>query len=154
MTDLDALLATFPPEPERIVLPRTPQRHRHEWLLGGVSSVCMRCGKERDESSRRGRSARRLGADGERRSEKRYGMRKVGEFGGPDDLSNDLFLAQQKTTRRAAPLRWKSIFAALDARAGGRTPLLILSYVHHGRETEDFVVLRGRDWAALARHRR
>lgn len=150
-----------------LVIEREPRKcRRHDWWkatthvvsytglerLTDLTSeiVCRRCGKPKDEAAaRRGRSSRRLGGDGERRSEKRYGWRKVGEFGGIDDLVGKLAIVQQKTTRSKPPVRWKSIFAALEGRAAGRIPLLLLSYVAQGKDTEDFIVIRGQDWLAL-----
>ena len=113
-------------------------------------AVCVRCGRLRDEvRARRGKSSRRLGHDGERRSERRYGWQKVGEFGGITDLAGTLAIVQQKTSRRAPPPAWQSIFRALEARAGGRIPLILLSFVKQGVDTEDFIVIRGRDWIQL-----
>ena len=142
-----------------VVVEREPRKcRRHEWAVRPTGYamemtaelVCRRCGKVRDEvKAKRGKSSRRLGHDGERRSEKRYGWAKVGEFGGITDLQGTLAVVQQKTSRRAAPLAWKSIFAALEGRAGGRIPLILLSFVHQGVDTEDFIVVRGRDWLAL-----
>jgi hypothetical protein len=120
--------------------------------VGGIEPTfrCTRCGHLRNETlTRRGRSSRRLGSDGERRSEKRYGWRKVGEFGGIDDLQGKLMIVQQKTTRAAPPAKWKGIFARLDERAGGRVPAILLSFVRAGVDTEDFMLVRGRDWLAL-----
>jgi hypothetical protein len=112
--------------------------------------ICRRCGAVRDPiRAKRGKSSRRLGHDGERRSEKRYGWRKVGEYGGITDLEGTLAIVQQKTSRRAAPVAWKSIFAALEARSGGRVPLILLSFVKAGVPSEDFVIVRGKDWLAL-----
>jgi hypothetical protein len=113
-------------------------------------TTCIRCGRLQDLAlSRRGKSSRRLGSDGERRSEKRYGWVKTGEFGGIDDLVGTMHVVQQKTTRSSPPLRWKGIFARLDERAAGRIPLILLSFVKAGVDTEDFVVVRGKDWLAL-----
>lgn len=98
---------------------------------------------------RRGKSSLRLGKDGERRSHKRYGWKRVGMYGGIDDLVGRMFIVQQKTTRSAPPIGWKGVFARLDERAGGRIPLILHSYVHSGLDTEDFIVIRGRDWLAL-----
>ena len=143
-----------PPEP----IEREPRKcRRHDWAFepggfgDGIAAYrCRRCGRPRDDGLvRRGRSSRRLGHDGERRSEKRYGWRKTGEFGGIDDLMGKLAVVQQKTTRAAPPVRWKSIFARLEGRAAGRIPLILLSFVHSGKDTEDFVVIRGQDWLAL-----
>lgn len=147
--------------------PREPRKcTRHKWtsvaaenvsvgaFLGGTiitaETRCRLCGVVKDEArSRRGKSSRRLGADGERRSEKRYGWRKTGEFGGIDDLVGTMHVVQQKTTRAAPPLRWKGIFARLDERAAGRIPLILLSFVRAGVDTEDFILVRGKDWLAL-----
>jgi ribosomal protein L37E len=143
-----------------------PRRHRHEWVMRPTlvegrdafgnrdhietPTVCRRCGAVRDEAKARvGKSSRRLGHDGERRSEKRYGWRKVGEFGGITDLEGTLAIVQQKTTRTAAPKRWTGIFRQLEARAGGRIPLLLLSFVHQGIAADDYIVIRGQDWLAL-----
>lgn len=169
MTDLDEALGTFaPPDddwPPPVVVENEPRKcRRHEWAADthivstavglpygtAVKYVCMRCGVIRDETrARRGKSSRRLGHDGERRSEKRYGWRKVGEYGGITDLEGTLAIVQQKTSRRAPPARWQSIFRALEARAGGRIPLVLLSFVKQGVDTEDFVIVRGRDWLQL-----
>lgn len=150
MTTLDEL-DLFSKPSDDVVVP-TPRRHRHVWsnLIVAGEIRCAYCSVIRDETlAKRGKSSRRLGHDGERRSEKRYGWAKVGEFGGITDLQGTLAIVQQKTSRRAAPVAWKSIFAALEARAGGRIPLILLSFVRHGVDTEDFIVIRGEDWLAL-----
>jgi hypothetical protein len=159
MTTLDDAALWPPPDPS--VIEREPRKcRRHEWLreivvasgdgTSLVRFVCRRCGKPKDEGlARRGKSSRRLGNDGERRSEKRYGWAKVGEFGGITDLQGTLAIVQQKTSRRAPPPAWMSIFRALEARAGGRIPLILLSFVKQGVDTEDFIVIRGRDWIQL-----
>jgi hypothetical protein len=166
VADLDELLKDQPiAAPTLAGAPTERKCRRHVWgwievhheLSGNVSPVpdldgwrCARCGKPKNEiRSRRGKSSRRLGNDGERRSEKRYGWRKTGEFGGIDDLVGTLHVVQQKTTRSAPPLRWKGIFARLDERAAGRIPLILLSFVRAGVDTEDFVIVRGKDWLAL-----
>lgn len=131
---------------------------RHEWVAITANAeaafagwvYCARCGKVRDEArTKRGRSSRRLGNDQERRAEKVYGWEKIGERGGPDDLRGTLMKVQQKATRSAPPKRWTDIFAALDRVNDGRTPAILLSFVRAGVPTEDFVVVRGKDWIAL-----
>lgn len=149
MTELD-----WPPvAPDAMALERKPRLHRHAYHRQKDGAwLCFLHAEPviRDElAARRGKSSRRLGGDGERRSEKRYGWRKVGEFGGIDDLVGTLAIVQQKTSRRAAPVAWKSILTALEGRAAGRVPLLLLSFVAAGKDTEDFIVVRGRDWLAL-----
>jgi hypothetical protein len=160
MTDLDELLKGQPiAAPTLAGAPTERKCRRHRWTSadGGYDHgirtfvmVCANCLTPKDEArSRRGKSSRRLGNDGERRSEKRYGWTKTGEFGGIDDLVGTLHVVQQKTTRAAPPLRWKGIFARLDERAAGRIPLILLSFVRAGVDTEDFVIVRGKDWLAL-----
>lgn len=150
MTDLTDY---WPPAEPREVL--TPRRHRHVWVAHRagdelVEYRCKLCSVLRDETkARRGKSSRRLGHDGERRSEKRYGWTKVGEFGGVTDLQGTLAIVQQKTSRRAAPPKWQAIFRSLEARAGGRIPLILLSFVRQGVDPDDFIVIRGRDWLNL-----
>lgn len=155
----------WPPAPAVELEPRKCKRHQwgrvqgigrydeatgHELGILVDQQTCSRCGKPKDEArSRRGKSSARLGKDGERRSEKRYGWRKVGEFGGITDLEGTLAIVQQKTSRRPAPSAWMGIFRQLEARAGGRIPLILLSFVRAGVDTEDLVVIRGRDWLAL-----
>lgn len=157
MTTLDELDLFSKPSD---VVVETPRKcRRHEWAIDYIDPaadyptkiyVCRRCHAVRDETrARRGKSSRRLGHDGERRSEKRYGWRKVGEYGGITDLEGTLAIVQQKTSRRAPPVAWKSIFAALEGRSGGRIPLILHSFVRAGVDTEDFIVIRGRDWLQL-----
>lgn len=158
MTDLDDALAAVSPQPEaaRTLVEPTPRRHRHEWCHFPAEEpfravdVCLRCGKAKDEvRSRRGKSNRRLGADQERRIERVYGPRKVGEYGDPVDHLGRLGKWQSKS-HRTAPPKW--LAGPLARMAGIRddlVPLLILSYVRQGKPTEDFVIVRGCDWLAL-----
>jgi hypothetical protein len=133
----------------------TRKCRRHEWasLLPPFDSalvVCARCGAPRDLArARRGKSSRRLGADQERRAERVYGFAKRGEMGDIVDLQGVTKKVQQKSTRREPPARWVGIFAALDAINDGRTPAILLSYVRQGRPTEDYFVIRGKDWLDL-----
>jgi hypothetical protein len=156
-SDLDRLPFDQPEAAGPSLTGAAPRKcRRHTWIrtvviaTGEDAISCARCPAIRDETrARRGKSSRRLGADGERRSEKRYGWRKTGEFGGIDDLVGRMFIVQQKTTRSLPPIRWKGIFARLEERAAGRVPVILLSFVKQGVDTEDFMVVRGRDWLAL-----
>ena len=150
MTDLDELLAAEPIAAPTRAGARGRRHLRHHFERAAEGDFRCTCGAVRDETrARLGKSSRRLGHDGERRSAKRYGWRKTGQYGGIDDLEGRMFLVQQKTTRSAMPVRWKSIFARLDERAGGRIPVILLSYVHAGKGTEDLILVRGKDWIAL-----
>lgn len=98
---------------------------------------------------RRGKSARRLGTDGERRTEKRYGWVKTGEYGGINDHVGTMAVVQQKTTREGAPKTWLDIYGRLERNAGGKIPLILFSFVKQGTPTQDFILIRGADWLAL-----
>lgn len=159
--DLDALLATTEPEqPTAVSL--VAGRHTHVW------SVCT-CGAHRDlEAPRRGRSARRLGGDTERRLERVYGPRKVGEYGDAIDLLGSWFAWQSKATRDDPPdwmiavdqpvQRQPTELVVRCARAmapisGDRAPLVIQTFVRRDgpkdQRTRDWIWVRTFDWGAL-----
>ena len=148
MTDLDWL----PPANQTLAVP-TPRRHRHVWTpLPGANAPqdtmygCLQHAETvyRDETrARRGKSSRRLGNDGERRSEKRYGLQKIGERGEITDLRGTIWKVQQKTSRRAVPATWRAIFSQLDATKDGREAAIIVSFVKQGFPTQDFWIVRG-----------
>ncbi len=158
MTSLDALLATTAPDPVTAVS-LVPGRHQHTW------TVCT-CGAQRDmEAPRRGRSARRLGGDTERRLAARYGAKKVGQFGDPIDLLGRIFAWQAKATRDAMP-GWLAAVdqpvwhtpapaivvqsvAAMEPILAGRIPLVVQSFVRQGVPTEDRIWVRATDWRDL-----
>ena len=161
MTDLDDLLSTTTPEPVTAVS-LVPGRHQHTW------TVCT-CGAQRDmEAPRRGRSARRLGGDTERRIERTYGPRKVGEFGDAVDLIGRDFVWQSKATRddppawlaaivgpviRPAPALVIRCAAAMAPIANGRAPLVIQTFVRRDgpkdERTRDWIWVRALDWVDL-----
>ena len=127
---------------------------------------CDRCGIAKDDvRSRRGTSARRLGGDQERRIERVYGPRKVGEHGDAIDLLGRDFAWQSKATRQppaawlsgvdsaglrfAAPALVRESVAAMLPLLAHRLPLVIVSHVHQGRETRDWIWVRADDWHRL-----
>ena len=140
---------------------RRPHRF-HRW---GISGVCA-CGHELDvAASRRGRSSDRLGKDQERRIERVYGPRKVGEFGDAVDHLGRDFKWQSKATRSLPP-KWlaaitvptwypiipKSILgpmAHMTGIGGTRRPLVIRSFVRQGVATRDWLFLADTDWGAF-----
>lgn len=153
MSDLDALLATTEPEPVTSVS-MVPGRHVHVW------TVCP-CGAQRDlDAPRRGRSAARLGKDQERRIERVYGPRKVGEFGDAIDLLGATFAWQSKATRSPMPAWLAAVDApvlhaptvlVVDAAVamapirGHRLPLVIQPFVSR-TGTTDRIWVRATDW--------
>ena len=161
MTDLDDLLATTTPEPVTSVS-LVPGRHQHTW------TVCP-CGAHRDlEAPRRGRSARRLGGDTERRLERVYGPRKVGEYGDAVDLIGASFVWQSKATRDDPPL-WLTVVggpvvrpapslvircaAAMLPIANGKAPLVVQTFIRRDgpkdQRTRDWIWVRALDWMHL-----
>ena len=77
---------------------------RHEWVhlrdIGtgeDVKAECRVCHRAKDDArSRRGRTARNRGNQFERDVAKRLGIRRVGQFGGQDDVAGDWIVAQCK----------------------------------------------------------
>jgi hypothetical protein len=170
----------FPqPEPDATRPARPPKRcRRHEWAFGKLEPIrpgdplsvrvahafCLRCGKLRDEAAvRRGKSSDRLGKDQERRIERLYGPRKVGQFGSAVDHLGRDYKWQSKASRSLPP-RWlariiaptwwtslpKSILEplnAMDALYPTLKPLVIRSYVRQGVATRDWVfVMPSEPW--------
>lgn len=173
VTDLDA----FGPEPGPPNLGAPAVRPcRHRWHITRIegstlyTSGCARCGipftPEAAVRQRQGRRSDRLGKDQERRIERVYGPRKVGEFGDAIDLLGRDFKWQSKATRGdppawlarcdswlgihgVPPAMWRTAITAMDPLRQDLKPLLILSYVRHGVGTKDWIVLRQRDWDPL-----
>jgi hypothetical protein len=137
-----------------------------EWDHGIHGRVCRRCRKPYSEiTSRRGRSSDRLGKDQERRIERVYGPRKVGEFGDAVDHLGRDWKWQSKATRKLPPKwlaaitepTWRAMvprsildpMAHMTGLGGTRLPLVIRSYVHVGVSTRDWLFVVGVDWFCL-----
>lgn len=175
MSDLDDALANTTPEPVTSVSTATPRRcRRHSWTTwstdperGGdlvVPAYCYRCGQPKDEDrSRRGKSAARFGKDQERRIERVYGPRKVGEFGSPVDLLGATFKWQSKATR-SQPAAWLALISGptlVDASQFVRDaaihmdgdhdylyPLVIVTHVWK-HQTRDWLYVPEGAWRAI-----
>lgn len=164
--DLDEALAQTTPESVTAVSVVTG-RHVHVW------SVCP-CGAHRDLAApRRGRSARRFGIEQERRIERVYGPRKVGEYGDPIDLIGRDFAWQSKATHDPMP-EWLTMVdspvehappsvvvvsaAAMRPFLAGRLPLVIQTWVRRdgpaALRTRDRIWVRAGDWGAMHGHRK
>jgi hypothetical protein len=97
---------------------------RHPW--DPSTGICPRCFKVRDAArSRRGRTNRARGNAIEREIGHRLGLRRVGQYGGPDDLSGDLFAAQVKSGG-SFPERLWTWLKAVPVTAN-QTPLLVVT---------------------------
>jgi hypothetical protein len=132
-----------------------PRKHSHVYvktITEGVTSHICGCGTVRNEEmARRGRLNRVRGADAERRAERRYGWAKIGELGSITDLRGTKMKVQSKASRTKPPVTWAAIFAELEKVSDGRIPAILFSFtdVKPGQPSEDFIVVRGRDWLEL-----
>jgi hypothetical protein len=149
MTDLPFLTpAPDPTRPERA--PAKCRRHRwvFDWI-GDRGATCDRCGRPFDEAAaKRGKNNRSRGNAIEREVGKRLGLRRVGQYGGPDDLSGELFVAQVKSGG-AFPERLWSWLKAVPANAG-QTPLLVVTDAPGpGFRRRALVILELDEWVAL-----
>ena len=186
-TDLNALLAQHPAQPENAVtLVRSEPRHRHSWRtahigptgrlvihlgLGHIDcrdgAYCRNCLAIRDcTASRRGRSSDRLGKDNERRIQRVYGPRKVGQYGDPVDHVVRVWKWQSRATRTTPqlwlsridepislpdPPEWVTVpLNAMQPYYPELAPLLVRSFVQRGVGTRDWIFLRGIDWVSWA----
>jgi hypothetical protein len=128
---------------------------RHTWTpytipnLAGIEEWCSRCQRWRDPAaSKRGRNNRARGNAIEREVGKQLGLRRVGQYGGPDDLTGDMFAAQVKSGG-AFPERLWSWLKAVPV-TGAQTPLLVVTDAPGpGHKRRAVVVLDIADWIAL-----
>ena len=139
-----------------VVVEREPRKcKRHEWQLGewqtlpGPDAIrfreasCVRCGKLKDEArSRRGRTSRNRGNAYERNVAARLGVKRVGQYGGQEDVAGDWIAVQVKVGGyypltidrwlRAIPARADRLRAVVigDApgSAGKRRELIVLDF--------------------------
>jgi hypothetical protein len=158
VTDLSDLDFTYPdaPAPNVGAAPRRKCR-RHEWVTHREAEVgpwqtytqCRRCQKRQDAAvSRRGRNNRSRGNAIEREVAAKLGLRRVGQFGGPDDVRGDLFAAQVKSGGRFPETFWRWLQAVpVDA---GQTPLLVVTDAPGpGHRRRAVVILDLEHWAQL-----
>ena len=163
MTDLPFTL----PAPDATRPERQPAKcRRHDnrtWLPETDEWECQRCGHRAAVAvTRRGRSSDRLGKDQERRIERVYGPRKVGEYGDAVDHLGATMKWQAKSTRSLPPAWTARVdgpvwvtalptsilrpLVAMDALAAHLLPLVIRSYVRQGVPTRDWIFMRAKDW--------
>lgn len=123
-------------------------REARRGLEDGDSS-CTRCGHLFPRAvSRRGRNNRSRGNAIERDIARSLGLRRVGQFGGPEDVSGELFVAQVKSGGAFSERYWQWLQAL--PRHAGRTPLLVVTDAPGpGFKRRAVVVVELSDWAAL-----
>lgn len=130
---------------------RRKAKHSHQWIIYPDRTECHTCGKVQDiEATRRGRNNRARGGRAELAVAREYGGEKVGPLGLGEDIRGKQWATQVKVSRRTPPPMWLREFAKLANRSDGRTPRLILRFTRQGGlptgRTEDFVVIRGKDF--------
>lgn len=142
----------------------TPRKHRHQWWMppivgpdaaewhyGMYGWVCRICRKPKDEAaSLRGKRNRSRGNSIEREIGKQLGLRRVGMYGGPDDLgaAADPFIVQVKSGK-SFPERIYRWLKALPSNAN-QTPLVVITDAPGpGHRRRALVVLTLEDWVAL-----
>lgn len=148
MTDLDDLPFTHDDGRTPNGAKGRPKCRRHEWTPGG-DAFCVRCGKVRDDATiRRGRNNRSRGNAIEREVGKKLGLRRVGQYGGPDDLSGELFAAQVKSGGSFSERYW-SWLRAVPVNAS-QVPLLVVTDAPGpGHKRRAVVVIDLDDWADM-----
>lgn len=139
------------PSPANLGAPAPRKCRRHDWELSYFDERprCARCGLVRDEdAARRGKNNRSRGNSIEREIGKRLGLRRVGQYGGPDDLSGELFAAQVKSGGAFSERYWAWL-KAVPANAG-QTPLLVVTDAPGpGHRRRAVVVIDLEEWIAL-----
>jgi hypothetical protein len=99
-------------------------------------------------ASRRGRTNRSRGNSIEREVGKKLGLRRVGQYGGPDDLSGQLFAAQVKSGGSFSERFW-SWLKAVPATADQTRLLIVTDAPGPGRKRRAVVILDLDDWRDL-----
>ena len=139
------------PSPANPGAPKPRTCKRHVWVQGYHDDVprCQRCNRWQDATaSRRGRNNRARGNAIEREIGKRLGLRRVGQYGGPDDLAGEMFAAQVKSGA-AFPERLWGWLKAVPVN-GAQTALLVVTDAPGpGHARRAVVVLDIGDWIAL-----
>jgi hypothetical protein len=110
---------------------------------------CRRCSHHRNEKAvRRGRTNRQRGNAIERAVGKDLGLRRVGQYGGPDDLSGLAFAAQVKSGGSFSERYWAWLKAVPVT--ANQTPILVVTDAPGpGHKRRAMVVLELSDWRAL-----
>lgn len=104
MTTVDDIPWGEPSEPQ-MQLARPRKCRRHEWYFGSLGeeppvTICSRCGKLKDlAASKRGRNNRNRGNAIERFVCSLLGIKRVGQYGGPEDggSASDHLVVQVKS---------------------------------------------------------
>jgi hypothetical protein len=131
-----------------------PRCRRHDWETvqgeeGQLIEWCARCRHERDfTSTRRGRTNRSRGNAIERDVARHLGLRRVGQFGGKEDVSGDLWAAQVKSGGSFSERYWGWL-KSVPVNASQVQLLVVTDAPGPGHKRRAIVVLDLDDWADL-----
>lgn len=126
-----------------------PRKCKHLWVTRPDGSECQRCGKPYDETAgRRGFNNRHRGNAIEREIGKKLGLRRVGQYGGPDDLSGEMFAAQVKSGGSFSERLWGWL-KAVPVKAGQTAILVVADTPGPGHRRRVMVMLDIDDWIDL-----
>jgi hypothetical protein len=145
------------------VTPKKCRRHEWRWrenlnvVVGYASEyadeqVCARCGQPRDlQRERRGLNNRRRGNAIERDVAKQLGLRRVGHFGGPEDVGTaaDPFMASVKSGNGYFSERYWAQLKRLPVKGQQTAILVVTDAPGPGHKRRAYVVLELSDWIAL-----
>jgi len=160
-TNLDEAIGSWNPPGYRPELVTPKKCRRHDWSgqlvdygfesdgIRRMTKVCTRCGRRFDEvAAKRGRNNRARGNAIEREVAAKLGMRRVGQFGGPDDIAGELFRVQVKSGGSFSERYWQWL-RAVPATAGQTRLLVVTDAPGPGHRRRAIVVLDLDDWLEL-----
>jgi hypothetical protein len=154
MDDLDALLENQPITPPTLAgTPTARKCRRHVWAAGGINGTadiqCLRCGRAQNIAlSRRGKNNRSRGNAIEREVAAQLGLRRVGQFGGPDDIKGAMFAGQVKSGAAFSEKLWRWL-KAVPVDASQTAILVITDAPGPGHRRRAVVVVDLADWIGL-----
>lgn len=144
MTELD-----WPPTPvDDMALERKPRRCLHpKWKR--ADGVCGSCGKTLDPTvARRGRLNRSRGNAIEREVAAKLGLRRVGQYGGPDDVRGDYLVVQVKSGAGFPERTWRWL-TAMTADANQTRAVVLTDAPGPGTRRRALICLDLEDWISL-----
>ena len=110
---------------------------------------CLRCGNVTYQARMKmGRRNRQRGNSIEREIGKKLGMKRVGQYGGKDDLANPLFAAQVKSGGAFSERQWTWL-KGVPVIAGQTQLLVVADTPGPGKRRRALVILDLEDWRDL-----
>jgi len=140
----------YPPESDLVPVDPKPCRHfRNRRIPTDGGWTCGDCGKVTEKSAvRRGRNNRSRGNAIEREVAAKLGLRRVGQYGGPDDASSEWLICQVKSGGYFPERAWTWL-QALPATAAQTRAVVITDTPGPGHRRRAVVIVDLEDWAAL-----